>query len=36
LRSLIACEDINERKEAEAKQQESEILLQAFFENSQT
>jgi len=36
LRTLIACEDINERKEAEAKQQESEILLQAFFENSQT
>jgi PAS domain S-box-containing protein len=34
LRALIACEDINERKEAEAKLQESEILLQAFFENS--
>src|SRR6266478_7078540 len=34
LRTLIACEDINERKEAEAKLQESEILLQAFFENS--
>src|SRR5882762_137268 len=34
LRTLIACEDINERKEAEAKLQETEILLQAFFENS--
>jgi PAS domain S-box-containing protein len=34
LRTLIACEDINERKEAEAKLQESEIRLQAFFENS--
>jgi PAS domain S-box-containing protein len=34
LRTLIACEDINERKEAEAKLQDSEILLQAFFENS--
>jgi PAS domain S-box-containing protein len=34
LRTLIACEDINERKEAEAKLQDTEILLQAFFENS--
>ena len=34
MRTLIACEDINERKEAEAKLQETEILLQAFFENS--
>jgi PAS domain S-box-containing protein len=34
LRTLIACEDINERKEAEAKLQESERRLQAFFENS--
>jgi len=34
LRTLIACEDINERKEAEVKLHESEILLEAFFENS--
>src|SRR5260370_20864619 len=34
LRTLIACEDINERKEAEAKLQETEILLHAVFETS--
>ena len=34
LRTLIACEDINDRKQAEAKLQQSEIQLQAFFENS--
>ena len=34
LRTLIACEDINDRKQAEAKQRQSEIQLQAFFENS--
>ncbi|MGA7293342.1 MAG: PAS domain-containing protein, partial [Terriglobales bacterium] len=34
LRTLIACEDIEERKEAEAKLQQSEALLLAFFENS--
>jgi PAS domain S-box-containing protein len=33
-RTLIACEDIHERKQAEAKLQEREGLLQAFFENS--
>jgi len=34
LRTLIACEDIDDRKQAEAKQRQSEIQLQAFFENS--
>ena len=34
LRTFIACEDIDDRKEAEAKLQQSEALLQAFFENS--
>ena len=34
LRILIACEDIHERKQAEARLQQSEALLQAFFENS--
>ncbi|MFZ1132563.1 MAG: PAS domain S-box protein, partial [Terriglobales bacterium] len=34
LRNLIACEDIHERKQAEAKLQQSEELLLAFFENS--
>jgi PAS domain S-box-containing protein len=34
LRTLIACEDIHERKQAEAKRQQGEGLLQAFFENS--
>ena len=34
LRTLIACEDINERKEVQAKLQQSETRLQAFFENS--
>src|SRR5580700_5049720 len=34
LRTLIACEDINDRKQAEAKQRQSEIQLRAFFENS--
>ena len=34
LRTLIACEDINDRKQAEAKQRQSEIQLQAFLENS--
>jgi PAS domain S-box-containing protein len=34
LRTLIACEDIHERKQAEAKVQQGEELLQAFFENS--
>src|SRR5271157_5098934 len=34
LRTLIACEDIQERKQAEAKRQQGEVLLQAFFENS--
>src|SRR6266576_1113052 len=34
LRTLIACEDINDRKQAEAKQRQSEIQLQVFFENS--
>lgn len=33
LRTLIACEDIHERKQAEAKLQQSEALLLAFFEN---
>ncbi|MGA7444571.1 MAG: PAS domain S-box protein [Candidatus Sulfotelmatobacter sp.] len=33
-RMLIACEDIHERKQAEAKLQQSEALLLAFFENS--
>ena len=31
---MIACEDINDRKQAEAKQRQSEIQLQVFFENS--
>jgi PAS domain S-box-containing protein len=34
LRTLIACEDINDRKQAEAKQRQFEIQLQVFFENS--
>ncbi|MGB8729723.1 MAG: PAS domain S-box protein [Candidatus Sulfotelmatobacter sp.] len=34
LRTLIACEDIHERKQAEAKLQQGQGLLQAFFENS--
>ena len=34
LRTLIACEDIHERKQAEAKLQQSEAILLAFFENS--
>jgi PAS domain S-box-containing protein len=34
LRTLIACEDIHERKQAEAKLEHGEGLLQAFFENS--
>ena len=34
LRTLITCEDINERKEAQAKPQQSEAQLQAFLENS--
>ncbi|MFL6439195.1 MAG: PAS domain S-box protein [Terriglobales bacterium] len=34
LRTLIACEDINERKQAEARLHKSETQLQAFFENS--
>ena len=34
LRNLIACEDIHERKQAEAMLQQSEELLLAFFENS--
>jgi PAS domain S-box-containing protein len=34
LRTLIACEDIHERKQAEAELQQGEGLLQAFFENS--
>src|SRR5208337_1777388 len=34
LRTLIACEDIHERRQAEAKRQKGEGLLQAFFENS--
>jgi PAS domain S-box-containing protein len=34
LRTLIACEDIHERKQAEAKLQQGEGLPQAFFENS--
>jgi PAS domain S-box-containing protein len=34
LRTLIACEDIDERKQAEAKLEQGEGLLQAFFENS--
>jgi PAS domain S-box-containing protein len=34
LRTLIACEDINDRKQAEAKLRQSETQLQAFFENS--
>ena len=33
LRTLIACEDIHERKQAEAKLEQGEELLQAFFEN---
>ena len=33
-RTLIACEDIHERKQAEAELQQGEGLLQAFFENS--
>ena len=31
---LIACEDIHERRQAEAKLQQSEAMLLAFFENS--
>jgi PAS domain S-box-containing protein len=34
LRTLIACEDINDRKQAEAKLRQSETQLQAFFDNS--
>ena len=34
LRTLIACEDINERKQSEARLRQSETQLQAFFENS--
>ncbi|MGA8617467.1 MAG: PAS domain S-box protein [Candidatus Sulfotelmatobacter sp.] len=34
LRTLIACEDIHERKQAEAELQQGEGLLPAFFENS--
>jgi PAS domain S-box-containing protein len=34
LLTLIACEDIHERKQAEAEQKDSEVVLQAFFENS--
>jgi PAS domain S-box-containing protein len=34
LRTLIACEDINDRKQAEAQQLQSEIQLRTFFENS--
>ena len=33
LRTLIACEDIHEHKQAEAKLRQSEALLLAFFEN---
>ncbi|MGC2060406.1 MAG: PAS domain S-box protein, partial [Candidatus Sulfotelmatobacter sp.] len=33
-RMLIACEDIHERRQAEAKLQQSEAMLLAFFENS--
>jgi PAS domain S-box-containing protein len=33
-RTLIACEDIHERRQAEVKLQQSEALLLAFFENS--
>ena len=31
---MIACEDINDRKQAEVRLHQSEIQLQAFFENS--
>ncbi len=34
LRTLIACEDIDEAKQAEAMRQQGELLLQAFFESS--
>jgi PAS domain S-box-containing protein len=34
LRTLVACEDINHQKEAQAKLQQSEALLQAFFKHS--
>jgi PAS domain S-box-containing protein len=34
LRTLIACEDIDERKRGEAKLQQGDGLLQVFFENS--
>ena len=34
LRTLVACEDINDRKEAQAELQQSEMRLQAFLENS--
>src|SRR6201984_214245 len=34
LRTLIACEDINERKQAEVRLLQSEVQLQAFLENS--
>ena len=33
-RTLLTCEDIDERKQAEARLQQSEALLRAFFENS--
>lgn len=34
LRTLIVCEDIDERKQAQARLHQSETQLQAFFENS--
>ena len=34
MRTLIACEDIHEREQGEAKPQQAEELLQAFIENS--
>ena len=34
LRTLIACEDINERRQAEVRLHQKEIQLQAFLENS--
>jgi PAS domain S-box-containing protein len=34
VRTLIACDDVHERKQAEARLQQSEAQLQAFFENS--
>ncbi len=33
-RTLIACEDIHERKQAETNRQQGEVSLRAFFENS--